>query len=82
MKSLRCTSLNSFLIICDTGSNTQTELIKLAETPSLKSSIRWIANRQPDYLIYLNFEFEFVSVYNLYFDITINVWIFVLKKKR
>ena len=81
LKSLRCTSLNSFLIICDTGSNTQTELIKLAETPSLKSSIRWIANRQPDFLIYLNFEFEFVSVYNLYFDITINVWIFVLKKR-
>ena len=81
LKSLRCTSLNSLLIICDTGTNVQNELIKLTDRPLLDSSVEWIENRQPDYLIYLNYKFEFVSVYNLYFDITINIWIFVLKKR-
>ena len=37
-KSIYCTSLNSSLIICDTGSTTTTELIKLSENKLLDSS--------------------------------------------
>ena len=81
LKSLICTSLNSASIICDTGTSIQNELITISENSLLDSSVKWIEKRQPDYKIYLNFKFEYVSVYNLYFDMTVNIWIFVLKKQ-
>jgi hypothetical protein len=80
-KSIYCTFLNSLLIICDSGSSSNSELIKLSYPSITESSIEWIENRQPDYLIFLNLEFEFISVYNLYFDTTVNIWIFILKKR-
>ena len=79
-KSLRCTSLNNLQIICDTGTSSNTDLIKLSENNLSESSVKWIEKRTPDYLIYLNYEFDFISVYNLFFDITVNIWVFFLKK--
>ena len=79
-ESLLCTSLNSSLIICDTYTSSEDTLIEISEEPLLDSSIIWNENKQNDYLIYLNIKFEFNMVYNLYFDITINIWIFIIKK--
>ena len=78
-KSIYCTSLNSSLIICDTGSTTTTELIKLSENKLLDSSSE-LENRQNDYLIYLNAKFELINVYNLYFNEDANKWFFLIKK--
>ena len=79
-KSIYCTSLNSTQIICDTGSDATTELIKLSQNKISESSVLWIENRQNDYLIYLNVQFELVTVFNLFFNENTNKWSFLIKK--
>lgn len=79
-ESILCTSLNSSLIICDTGTSSENELIELSDEPLLDSSIEWEENKQNDYLIFLNIKFEFKMVYNLYFDLNKNIWIFIIQK--
>ena len=81
-KSLKCSSLNNVnnkVIICDTGTSSKVDLIKIVDRDFSESSAKWIENKQDDYLIFVNVEFEYVNVYNLQF-IT-NKWVFLLKKK-
>ena len=80
-KALYCNSLNSVVIICDSGTSSKTDLIKISNTNISESGVIWTDNLQPDYLIFTNIVFEYVNVYNLYFDININIWIFLIKKK-
>lgn len=67
------------LIICDTGTSSKVDLIKIVDKDFSESSAKWIENKQDDYLIFVNVEFEYVNVYNLQF-IT-DKWVFLLKKK-
>ncbi len=80
-KSIYCTSLNNSLIICDTGTSSQTDLIRISNETLSNSSFKWNENRQGDFLIFLNIEFDYINAYNLIFNKTINKWIFIIKKK-
>ena len=81
INSIYCSSLNNSLIICDSNTSSLIDSIRISNETLSNSSVKWTENRQDDFLIFVNAKFEYISVYSLIFNITINKWTFIIEKK-